>query len=200
VTGSGSEPGDLTGVETVMGPGGEAPLIDARLVVSALFADVLQEPHVIRLLEGAFGPVLAVSERLSFEQTDYYEAEMGADLRRRMLAFGDPFPPDHLVRAKLAAQVLEDRLRDSKGRRTVNLDPGILGLNNLVLATHKGYTHRIYLNQGVFADLALLFSQGRFRPLPWTYPDYASPGLLGFFARVREALLWQRRRCDGRGR
>ena len=56
----------------------------------------------------------------------------------------------------------------------------------MVLATTKGYAHRIYLGKGIFADLTLLYENGSYRALRWTYPDYGSDELIGLFNRWRE--------------
>jgi hypothetical protein len=54
-----------------------------------------------------------------------------------------------------------------------------------VLATGKNYSHRIYIGEGIYAELTLVFERGAFRPLPWTYPDYADRPLRDFLQRVR---------------
>jgi hypothetical protein len=122
---------------------------------------------------------------------------MGIGLHRRMISWRKLVPPDGLIAAKRAAESLENRFRDIQENRRVNLDPGLLGLHHVVLATHKGYAHRIYLGQGVHADLTLMFQGGRFRPLPWTYPDYAGGPVLEWLHRVRSVYLWQRRSLPG---
>jgi Domain of unknown function (DUF4416) len=81
--------------------------------------------------------------------------------------------------------------------RTVNLDPGLLTEENVLLATGKNYSHRVYLRDGVFADLALVYRKGEYRPLPWTYPDLASDGIRAFLAEVREELR-EARKQEGR--
>ncbi len=62
-----------------------------------------------------------------------------------------------------------------------------------MLATGKNYLHRIYLGRGVYADLTLIYEKGGFQPLPWTYPDYASPEVRAVLALMRERLLDQLR-------
>ncbi|OPX20432.1 MAG: hypothetical protein BZ151_03750 [Desulfobacca sp. 4484_104] len=62
-----------------------------------------------------------------------------------------------------------------------------------MLATGKNYVHRLYLDQGIYGDLTLVYQQGRFQPLPWTYPDYANPPLLDLLHLVRKKYLWQLR-------
>ena len=59
-------------------------------------------------------------------------------------------------------------------------------LENLVLATGKSQAHRIYLGEGVFGDLTLIFRKGTYQPLPWTYPDYASRELIAVLEEVRQ--------------
>ena len=71
-------------------------------------------------------------------------------------------------------------------KRRVNLDPGYLLLSRLVLSTFKDFAHRIYLGRGVFAEVTLIFREGSFRPLPWTYPDYAAPETIALFNKARE--------------
>ena len=79
------------------------------------------------------------------------------------------------------------------GRRTVNIDPGYICLERLVLATGKNYTHRIYLSRGIYADLTLVFHRQSFRTLPWTYPDYADPSAVEVFNALRERYKAQLR-------
>ena len=71
----------------------------------------------------------------------------------------------------------------------MNLDPGLITAERLVLATGKNYSHRIYLGKGIFADLTLVFFKGTYRPLPWTYPDYQDPRTIGMFNKIREKYL-----------
>lgn len=170
-----------------------------KQVMSVLLAAPELEPSALKALEQEVGALDLVSERFHFHHTDYYAAEMGHGLIRRMLSFREPVHPGRLVEFKLRAQALEDLFRDERGNRRINMDPGLLGLHHLVLATHKPHAHRIYLDQGVYAELTLIFREGRFRPLLWTYPDYASEPLLGWLHKVRTLYLWQRRHMEERG-
>ena len=55
------------------------------------------------------------------------------------------------------------------GKRRLNIDPGYIAQAHLILATGKGFSHRPYLRDGIYADLTLIFQDGTFRSLPWTY-------------------------------
>ena len=123
-----------------------------------------------------------------FTHSDYYKAEMGDDLVKRFLLFSNLLPQDGLPQTKLFSNYVEERFMRSDGGRMVNIDPGLLTLHNLVLATAKGYAHRIYLGDGIYGEVTLLYQKSRFTPLPWTYPDYRMPEVMGFMSRVREWL------------
>ncbi len=56
----------------------------------------------------------------------------------------------------------------------------------MILATGKGYSHRPYIGKGVYADLTLIYANGEFRPLEWTYPDYSTSEMRELFKRLRE--------------
>jgi hypothetical protein len=160
------------------------PPAPAKLVISLIMREKGLLPQVGAALEGLFGPLEMVSRWLAFDFTAYYEAEMGRSLVRRMLTFAKPVAQDRLAEIKLAANDLEARhLID--GRRRVNIDPGLLLPARFVLASGKDFAHRIYLSNGIFADLTLIYTQGAFQRLPWTYPDYAGEALLGFLQQVR---------------
>ena len=65
------------------------------------------------------------------------------------------------------------------------VNPGYLLSERFVLATGKNFTHRIYIGQGIYADLTLIYQRGAFEKLPWTYPDYADEPVLAFLEKVR---------------
>lgn len=163
------------------------PPLPAKLVCSVLSAqmDALW-PEILAALTDLFGPTDSVSEALPFDFTAYYDKELGAPIVRRFLSFARLVPQDTLVTAKLATNALETRLAHPDGRRRVNFDPGILTQERLVLATGKNFTHRVYLGQGLFADLTLVFQAGSWQVLPWTFPDYASPALRDILTDIRD--------------
>ncbi len=156
----------------------------AKLVVGLFMKNKdLLEPATCDLSE-AFGPVDLVGPWFGFDYTDYYSAEMGAPLFRRMLAFQRHIQQYHLANIKLITNEIEKKYMDSTKRR-INIDPGYLTVERFVLATGKNYTHRIAIGDGIYADLTLVYTGGGFQTLPWTYPDYAQQNMLDFLERVR---------------
>lgn len=165
-----------------------------KLFAGVFSADEGILDHVIKRLTARFGPVDRRSPPMMFDRTRYYEKEMGWPLHRRFIAFERLISPESLVDAKLATNEIEAFHSDS-GRRIVNIDPGYLSAERLVLATGKNYVHRIYLGRGIYADLTLVFSRGGFKTLNWTYPDYAAPELIGLFNELRKQYMTQLRAC-----
>jgi len=143
---------------------------------------------VIKQMEEHFGPVDWVSRKLFFDRTRYYSREMAWPLHRRFVAFFKLIKPDSIVDIKLVTNRIEkEYLVDTK--RRINIDPGYISLERLILATGKNYIHRIYLAKGIYADLTLIFHGGTFKPLAWTYPDYADERVIGMFNIVRNGYL-----------
>jgi hypothetical protein len=68
----------------------------------------------------------------------------------------------------------------------LNLDPGLLNLGKFMLATTKDQAHRIYLRDGIFAEVTLRFEHGAFVAWPWTYADYREPALHQFLHEARD--------------
>jgi hypothetical protein len=87
---------------------------------------------------------------------------------------------------------LERALVQGEGR-AVNIDPGYISLGKLVLASTKNHGHRLYVGQGVYAEVTLTYQRGRFRPWPWTYPDYGSEDYCAMFGEQRERYKAQLR-------
>ena len=164
----------------------------AKLVIGVFLRDKGLIGPVAEALEAGFGPLEAASVWLPFWGTDYYQEEMGTPLFRRMFSFVEPLPQDRLAQVKIATNRIEQTFVRGQ-RRRVNIDPGYLLPERFVLATGKNFTHRIYIGQGIYADLTLIFSHGRFRSLPWTYPDYAEQRMQRFLGDVRQRLTYDRK-------
>ena len=149
-------------------------------------------------LEARFGAIDLESDIWPFGSTHYYEGEIGPTILRRFVSFDELIPPDRLAPLKLATNELELQLRERlgtpPGQRPINIDPGYVTLGSLVLATTKNRAHRIYLRDGIYAEVTLTYERGGWAAAPWTYPDYAAPTYHAFLTAVRERLKQVRRR------
>jgi hypothetical protein len=163
-----------------------------KLFVAILWSDASILPDTVRRLEEAWGPVDFVGPDRPFDLTDYYLAEMGPGLQRRLLAFEQLVSPETICAAKLFCFVLEKALsRD--GRRRVNLDAGYLDHNKVVLASFKKAGQKIYLEEGIYADLVARYKAGRYQPFEWTFPDFKAGRYDAELAAIRRQYLEQLR-------
>ena len=173
----------------------------AKLIVGTITAERTLFAPVARQLAARLGPIEIVSPWMAFDYTRYYAPEMGEPLFRRMLVFEGLIVQSELTAVKSTTYELEMQYGHG-GRRRVNIDPGYLSLERLVLATYKNFSHRIYLGQSTYADLTLVYRKGGFQKLPWTFPDYAAAEMQAFLERVRRKCrvdLTARRKADLRG-
>ncbi|MBW2412302.1 MAG: DUF4416 family protein, partial [Deltaproteobacteria bacterium] len=135
-----------------------------------------------------FGAVDIISGWLPFDFTSYYAEELGAPLFRRLFSFEKLIQQDALAKIKLSTNQLEHKYSQN-GKRRVNIDPGYMLHERFVLASGKNFSHRIYLNEGVYADLTLIYHKGGFQKLPWTYPDYTDPSMQTVLERMRRKYI-----------
>ena len=166
--------------------------LPSKLIVGLLGADRRRLDEAGERLACYFGSVDFGSDLLPFTYTDYYAGELGAPLWRQFLAFARPFEQGALARAKLLTNALETEMSVA-GRRSVNLDPGYITAAKLVLATTKDNAHRLYVGDGIYAEVTLAFVRGHFQTLPWTYPDYATEECRQVMETIRARHLAQQR-------
>lgn len=167
-----------------------------KLFVGLLSALPETFPRAASRLAGLYGKIDLESEVFDFDLTDYYEPEMGSGIKRKFVSFEALIGPEQIAPIKVATNELESELAEEVEAavpRPLNLDPGYLEASKLILATAKNYSHRIYLREGIYAEVTLQFQRGRFTPLSWTYPDYKTEGYLTFFAEVRAKYMAQLR-------
>lgn len=162
--------------------------LPAKLGIGLIFKEKTAAESGWPAMEKKYGALDFLSEVRSFDYTDYYEAEIGRPLYRRWGFFRELVPQDRLADIKWQALEIENQWTVD-GKRRLNLDPGLITAERLVLATGKNFSHRIYLGKGIFGDLTLIFSKGAFRPLSWTYPDYKDEWAIGMFIKIREKYL-----------
>jgi hypothetical protein len=144
--------------------------------------------QILNEIEHHYGEFCWLTPFFSFTSTHYYEKEFGDNLIRIIVALYNLIAQDSLLETKKFAYQLEDKFSE-KGNRLVNIDSGMITAERLVLATGKNFTHRIYLGEGIYADLTLIFQKKSFRSLAWTFPDYASKEFISLFNNARNTYL-----------
>jgi hypothetical protein len=167
-----------------------------KLITAILVASDGDLDTVCAGLESRFGVIEEQFDAGDFEFTDYYQPEMGSGLQRHLLSFEPLIDPGELAATKELTNRLEADSAREDGSRRINCDPGLLSLSRLILATTKPSGHRIPIGDGMHAEVTLLFSRGRYRPLEWTYPDFGSGLYNEWFLTVRARYHEQLRALD----
>ena len=143
-------------------------------------------------LEKYFGLIDLRSDVLPFTFTDYYTEEMGKGILRQFYSFEKLIMPDEIAPIKIQTNYIEESLSASKKysvKRPINIDPGYLNESRLILASTKDFSHRIYLRDGIYAEVTLNYRGGRYESFPWTFPDYKSSDYHKFFLMARELYV-----------
>jgi len=135
------------------------------------------------------GPPGPVSETMDFDFTDYYENESGTNLKRWFISFENPADPEKLVSLKIFTNALEVKLAEGASvPRPINIDPGYITQAKVVLASAKDFSHRIYLRDGIYAEVTLNWRKEGWRKHPWTYPDFQSAEYHKYLTELRTRL------------
>ena len=167
------------------------------LIAAIMAPDEMVLGQVRGLLAERIAPIRALGPAYPFAFSTYYEKEMGPGLLKQLLCFEGLVDPAVLPQVKGQLMALERELGREEGgqvRRRVNLDPGLVTIESLVLASTKYSGHRVGIGPGLYAEVTLLFQKGQYRPLEWTYQDFRTEEAQAFLLEIRAWLLPQRLR------
>ena len=164
-----------------------------KLFIGMLSSDAALFDTCTQVISREYGPVDFQSEILPWNKTEYYRDEMGNHIARKFIFLEQLINPGELSRIKVFTNSVEDNLAAREGavlRRRINLDPGYVDQAKVVLATTKDFAHRIYLSDGIYAEVTLRYSNADrgFIPFDYTYPDYRTEAYGLLFSRARDSL------------
>ena len=150
-----------------------------------------------------WGPIAKSSPVFDFTETGFYTESMGHELKKQFLAFEKPFDPNDIADTKIVSNQWEQQYIDQTNfdeERPVNIDPGYISEAKLVLVTTKDRDHRIYLRDGIFAEVTLHYRSKVWTHSRWTYPDYQRKDFQEFFSQCRDSVraqvkAWRRERA-----
>lgn len=165
-------------------------ILPVKYFVGALYSAEMILDKALKSLENQLSPVDCQSEPFPFRVTNYYDEEMGTPLFRKFFSFTDLASPGFLAPAKIITNSAEEQFA-VEGRRKVNLDIGYLDYDKVVLASAKYGIHKIYLDKGIYADMALHYEKGKFQPYPWAFMDFRSDEYYPFFLKMRSIFKSQ---------
>ena len=163
----------------------------ARLIV-AFSASLEQLAWGRQRAEAHWGPLALASEPFHFQETDYYQESMGGPLSKQFWIFEQLADPAGLADWKRTTNAWELECAhafDKGPSRPLNLDSGYLDLGKFVLASSKDHAHRVYLRDGIYAEVTLYFREKQWREREWTFPDYRRPDYQAF---LLDARNWYR--------
>lgn len=143
-------------------------------------------------VEQVWGKPLSLSPTYAFAESEYYRSTMGEGLLKQFAVLDRNYDPSCLASDKLLTNAWEEDAKKelpTPEHRPLNIDPGYMTLTKLVLASTKNREHRIYLRDGIYAEVTLGFRDQRWKPMPWTYPDYQRNDFLDYFIAARRVLL-----------
>jgi hypothetical protein len=161
-----------------------------KLVIGFIFQDEGFLKKSEGILRRHFGPIDFESPILPFIHTDYYKKEFGSGLSKKLISFKKLIPSQRLAGIKILTNKIENKF-SQKDLRKINIDPGYLTMAKLVLASTKDYSHRIHLNNGIFAEITLTYRNKNFQPHEWTYLDYRSEEYIRVFQQIRDIYAQQ---------
>ncbi len=166
--------------------------IPVKLFVGMIFREPTLFTECAEILSAEFGALDLSAPIMAWDQTDYYQKEMGTGLQRTFMFFERLLEdPAQLASIKTMTNLIENRFSHtgSKNRR-INIDPGYITEAKVVLASTKDFSHRIYIGRSIYAEVTLQFrEQGRtFVALGHTYPDFRRHDMIELFNGARGLL------------
>ncbi|MCP3900201.1 MAG: DUF4416 family protein [Desulfobacteraceae bacterium] len=162
--------------------------LPAKLLIGFFMQEKEIFDEILTIIKEKLGIIDIISPWFDFDYTDYYEKEMGNNLFRRIIVIKDLIEQEELAKIKNITNLIE-KSYESDGKRKINIDPGYMLPSRFILATGKDFSHRIYIGENIYADLTLIFKNGDFHTLEWTYPDYAARDMRDFLLKVRGKYL-----------
>lgn len=147
-------------------------------------------------LKNLWGEPDLISEPTPFDRTNYYY-DIAPKLSRRFICSSGLVGAGELVNWKYQTHELEEKSRFLFGNereiRAVNLDPGYIDGARLILASTKDHAHRIWLRDGIYAEVTMRYRFNKWTSFDYTFPDFKSGVYDEFLSAVRNLWLKERK-------
>ena len=159
-----------------------------KLIVGVLYPTDEWFAWTLEELKPLWGEPELLSDAVPFTTTDYYR-DIAPHLFRRFACFPGLLGAGDLVGWKRESGVVETK---SRTPRAVNIDPGYVDGARLILASTKDHAHRVYLSDGIYAEVTMRYRFGRWVSFDYTFPDFASGVYDKFLTAARRCWLEER--------
>ncbi len=133
-------------------------------------------------LKKFYGEFVIETKPFELPYSKYYFEEMGSPLFKKFVATNFLTEHIHLSGIKKHCMFIEDKYRE-KGKRTVNIDPILLDMEKVLVATKKYRGNRIQIEKDLYLEIELWYHDKQFKPFLWTYIDYNQH--IDFFLKAR---------------
>ncbi len=157
-----------------------------KLIIGLLSMNQELEKIAVDALIEQFGEVDCALAPFRFQQTNYYEDEIGSEPLKSFYSFKKLIQREETVEIKRITNDFELQLFD--GKRKVNIDPGYMTLGQFFLATTKDQRQRVYIKDGIFIEPCLYFQKRKWHHFEWTYFDYRTELYKDYFLKCRTEL------------
>ena len=158
-----------------------------KLLIGIMYANEKILATAIETLKKQFGE-FQQGPTINFTFTDYYETETGKNLKKTYIAFNQSIQREQLPAIKLLTNKTEQEY-SLIDKRQINIDPGYITETNVILASAKEHPHRIYISDGIYGQIILVYSRNKWNLLEKTFADYQTEEVRNFLAIQRLSLI-----------
>jgi hypothetical protein len=130
------------------------------------------DAELLTVLEKTWGPLRHKGDWHPFDQTNYYQAEMGANLHRAVASFDCLIDPSRIAAEKLRSIAVEGIWTGEAGGRKFNFDIGYMDPDKVVLPSCKQGPWKVYWGEGIWLDIVMHYAKGHFDGSPWSFEDF----------------------------
>ena len=159
------------------------------LFLAIMFNDEQVRDTVLAEFSNRYGNILEKCDKkiIFSDISKYYDKEIGGEVYKEYFVFEELIDREKLSLIKNFTNSLEEKY-SVYGNRIVNLDPGYITPHKFVLASAKDFAHRIYIGNGIYAEVTLHFKKDRVKFFSWTYQDYLDTTISEFLLKYRAKL------------
>ena len=129
---------------------------------------------------------LEETKKFKLPYSSYYFKEMGKPLFKKFVITDKVVKKDRIKELKLKTVEIEGKFK-IESKRTVNVDPFLIDIDQLIIPTTKYRGNRIYLGDGIYLEMELWYYGGSYQPFLWSYLDYKE--YIPFFNKIRKKYL-----------
>lgn len=147
-------------------------VLPAQLLVFILKQGNTWDEPLLQILEREWGPIRHRGNWFPFDQTSYYEGEMGKNLYRSVVSFEQLIDPGQIARLKLDSIALEKTMLHESNGRSFNFDIGYMDPDKVVLPSCKAGPWKVYWGEGIWLDIVMHYAKGKFSGSPWSFEDF----------------------------